>query len=186
MRLECVTGGVLGVTGGTTPVCRISLDGGVTYGRNFSLASDGVKEILTYAGGLTAQATGQKATVSAGSISQVNYGAIRVAGATTPGDIVYNLKVSGVTVTHVVGAGDAARSIGVVGTAITVTPARTAGVVNGTETANNIVTALLADAGAAALVTPVAVGAGTGLLAAAASAGATNGGLTVTERVEGV
>ena len=186
MRLECVTGGVLGVTGGTTPVCRLSLDGGVTYGRNFSLASDGVKEILTYAGGLTAQATGQKATVSAGSISQVNYGAIRVAGATTPGDIVYNLKVSGVTVTHVVGAGDATRSIAVVGTAITVTPARTGGVVDGTETANAIVTALLADAGAAALVTPVAVGAGTGLLAAAASAGAANGGLTVTERVEGV
>ena len=36
------------------------------------------------------------------------------------------------------------------------------------------------------MVTPVAVGAGTGLLAAAASAGAANGGLTVTERVEGV
>ena len=185
-KLVCTTGGPLGVTGGTTPVCKLSLDGGITYGRSFSLASDGIFEVMTYAGGLTAQSTGMKATVSAGSITQTTYGAIRVAGATTAGDIVYNLKVSGVTVTHVVGAGDAARSIGVVGTAITVTPARTAGVVDATETGTNIVAAILASAAAAALVTPTVVGAGTGLLAAAALAGASNGGVTTAAKVEGV
>lgn len=184
MRFACVTGGVLGVTGGTTPVCKLSLDGGVTYGRNFSLASTGILEILSYAGGLTAQATGQKATFAAGSISQVNYGAIRVAGATTPGDIVYNLK-STATVTHVVSGLNTALSVGVIGTAITVNSA-TDGAGAATTTANDAVAAVLASAAAAALVTPVAVGAGTGLLAAAVSAGATNGGLTVTERVEGV
>lgn len=191
LRIKIVQGGQVGVSNAVTPRWQLSLDDGRTYSRTYTLGSGGTAELLTYAGGLVQQPTGLLATFSTSSLTTTFYGNIRVAGATTPGDIVYTAKVASVTVTHAVGAGDAARAVAVVGTAITVTPARTAGVVDASETALAITTYIMtsADAGpvaARAIVNASPVGTGLGLLAAAASAGTTNGNLTFTALQEDV
>ena len=129
--LTVVTGGVLGVTGGTTPTYKVSLDGGLTNSRTYTMPSSGEFDIVTYAGGLTPQATGVHAAFSAGSLTKTLYGGIKIAGATTDGDIVYNPKEYGdVTVTHVIPTiNGQALDVSVAAHAITVTSAtNTAGV----------------------------------------------------------
>ena len=190
LRILCTVGGVIGVSGGTLPRVQVSLDNGRTYSRTIPLPSTGILPIQTYAGGVPAEDTGLTATISGGSPGSTVYGAVRAAGATTLGDIVYSMLASGVSITHTVGAGDATRSVAVVGSAVTVTPARTGGVVDGTETAAAISTYILtsSDAGpvaARALLYPRPVGAGSGILAAVATTTAANGGVAYTPKVEG-
>lgn len=183
-RVRTINGGVLGVSGGTTPKIQVSLDDGLTYSRTLTLASSGVFELTTYAGGLTPQATGMTLTFSPTTAAQEMYGSLRVAGATTPGDVVYTKKVSAaVTVTHVVAGTSTAFSVGVVGNAITVNSATDGGGL-ATSTANDVVAGILASTAASALVSVEAVGAGTGLMAAAASAGFANSGVDYTPKVE--
>lgn len=89
----------------------------------------------------------------------------------------------------VVSAGTVARSISVVGNAVTVNLATTAGVVNATETASNIAAAINADGSANALVTAYAgagvEGDGTGLVGSSAGAqnltGGTNNDIAFTD-----
>ena len=95
------TPSTLDVTG-KTPTYRLSIDGGRTFSRAYQMPSNGVVDLYTYAGGRTPQALGIRATFAAGSLAQSLYGAIKIAGATTDGDMVFNLKSSGVTVTVVV------------------------------------------------------------------------------------
>lgn len=185
-KVKTINGGVLGVTGGTTPNVQVSLDNGLTYSRTFSLLSSGVFELSTYAGGLTPQATGVTMTFAAGTLASEVYGSLRVAGATTPGDVVYTKVVSSaVTVTHVVAGVSTAFSVAVVGPAITVNSATDGGGL-ATSTANDVVAGIEGSVAASALVTAVAVGAGTGLVAAAGSAGFANSGVAYTPKVEGV
>lgn len=185
--VRTVAGGVLGVSGGTTPTIKVSLDQGRTYSRTQALDTSGVFEVLTYAGGLTPQATGLKLTFSnATTLATEVYGSLRVAGATTPGDVVYTKKTSAaVTVTHVVSGMGTAFSVAVVGSAITVNSATDGGGA-ATTTANDVVAGILASTAASALVSVVAVGAGTGLVAAAASAGFANSNVDYSPKVEGV
>lgn len=186
VRTRTITGGVLGVSGGTTPKIQVSLDDGLTYSRTLTLASTGILELTTYAGGLTPQATGMTLTYSPATTSQEVYGSLRVTGATVPGDVVYTKKVSAaVTVTHVVAGVSTAFSVGVVGNAITVNSATDGGGL-ATTTANDIVAGILASTAASALVSVVAVGAGTGLMAAHASAGFANSNVDYTPKQEGV
>lgn len=183
-RVKTIAGGVLGVSGGTTPRIQLSLDDGLTYSRTLSLASAGTLELLTYAGGLTPQATGVTATFSPATTFQEVYGSLRVAGATTPGDVVYTKVVSAaVTVTHVVAGMGTAFSVGVVANAITVNSATDGGGL-ATSTANDVVAGIEASVAASALVTVVAVGTGLGLMAAAGSAGFANSNVDYTPKVE--
>ena len=185
-RAKVITGGVLGVSGGTTPKVQVSLDDGRTYSRTLQLPSTGVLELTTYAGGLTPQPTGLTLTFTAGTIATDMYGSLRVAGATVPGDVVYTKKTANaVTVTHVVAGTNTAFSVGVVGNAITVNSATNGGG-TATTTANDVVAGIEASAAASALVSVVAVGAGTGLMAAAASAGFANSQVAYTPKREGV
>ena len=295
IRLKTITGGQVGVTGATTPRVQLSLDDGRTYSRTMTLPSSGLLELRTYAGGQVPQPTGLLATYSASGLTSTVYGALRVAGATVNGDVMYSFKAASVTVTHtvpvtnsaalgatVVGtdvtisgatnsagvrafkqltalrlntvfelatqgtAGNAvtirtvtggAAAVSAIGNAVTITyvdgvttvaniealfpVAVTAGSVRvktagtggnvladpgdtiaatnlagganavGTSTAADVVSYLLtsSDAGAIAaraLLNPVAIGTGLGLIAAAASAGAANGGLVFTALAEGV
>ena len=102
IRLKTISGGQVGVTGATTPRVQLSLDDGRTYSRTITLPSSGLLELQTYAGGQVAQPTGLLATYDATGLSHTLYGALRVAGATVNGDIMYNFKAASVTVTHVV------------------------------------------------------------------------------------
>lgn len=183
-RVKTISGGVLGVSGGTTPRIQLSLDDGLTYSRTLSLASSGVMELLTYAGGLTPQATGVTATFSPATTYQEIYGSLRVAGATTPGDTVFTKKVAAaVTVAVVISGMSTAFSVGVVGNAITVNSATDGGGA-ATTTANDVVAGILASTAASALVSVVAVGAGTGLVAALAATGFANSNVDYTPKVE--
>lgn len=183
--LTCVSGGVLGVSGGTTPTYKVSYDGGITSSSTKSLASAGTVDLQTYAGGLTAQYTGIHAAFSAGSLAQERYGSIKVAGADSDGDIMYNMKAAGVTVTHTIGAMGDPLLVSVSTLAITVRGASADGATT-TTTAAAAVAAVLASATAAALVNPVAAGTGLSLIAAHGSAGNTTGGVIATALVEGV
>lgn len=187
LRLRCVEGGVVGVTGGTLPRVDLSLDDGRSYSRVQSMPSTGVLEVLSYAGGLQSQATGVTLTLTNGTaLGGEVFGSLRVAGATTVGDVVYTKKVSAaVTVTHVVSGMSTPFSIGVVGNAITVN-SETDGAGLALTTATEAADEINAHATASQLVTAVAVGAGTGLLAAAGSAGFANSSVTYTPKVEGV
>lgn len=187
VRVKTLTGGVVGVTGGVTPQIQISLDDGRTFSRTQSLPSSGILELLTYAGGLQPQATGVTLTVSNGtSLASQVFGSLRVAGATVPGDVLYTKKVSGaVTVQHVVAGNNTVFSVQVVGLAITVNSATNGGGV-ATSTANDVAAGIMGTPAAAALVSALAVGAGTGLMANAAAAGFANSGIDYTAKQEGV
>lgn len=187
VRFKTISGGVLGVSGGTTPMFQVSLDDGLTYSRTTSLPSSGVHELTTYAGGLTPQATGLTLTFTNGSsLTASIYGSLRVAGATVPGDVVYTKKVSAaVTVTHVVSGNSTAFSVGVVGSAITVHSATDSGGL-ATSTANDVVAGIVASTAASALVSAEAVGTGLGLIAAASSSGFADSGVDYTPKQEGV
>jgi flagellin len=87
-----------------------------------------------------------------------------------------------VTVNFVAGAGTAARSIAVNGTAITVTLATTGGVVDATETATSVAASITGNASASALVTVADAGASNGTGVVVDSAGAQ----TLTGGVDGV
>lgn len=115
------------------------------------------------------------------------WGALLRAGAASPnGDILYTSKGPvGVSVTHVVAGASMALSIGVVGNAITVNGATDAGSV-GTSTAQDVATAILASGPAAALVTAIAQGNGTGLIVAASVATLDNGRVIYTPKVQSV
>lgn len=178
-------GGQVGVSGATLPQYTLSYDGGVTTSRTYTLDSTGIAELFTYAGGFAAQPTGLKATFAAGTLTSTTYGGIRVAGATVNGDLIFDLKSSGVTVAVVVSGMGTALSVGVVGSAITINSATDGG---GAATTTGILAkaAVEASAAAAALVGVSTVGTGAGILAAAVSAGAANGGVTYTALVEGV
>ena len=124
IRLKTITGGQVGVTGATTPRVQLSLDDGRNYSRTFTLPSTGLLELQTYAGGQVAQPTGLLATYSASGLTSTIYGAIRVAGATVNGDVMYSLKAASVSVTHVVPVTNSSSlAVAVVGTDITVTGA---------------------------------------------------------------
>lgn len=185
--LYTITGGVIGVTGGTTPKVQVSLDGGRTRSRTLTMASSGELELTTYAGGLTPAPTGILLTLSnATALASEMFGSLRVTGATVPGDVIYTKKVSSaVTITHVVAGVSTAFSIGVVGTAITVNSATDGGGL-ATTTANDVVAGILGSVAASALVTATVVGAGTGLVAAHAAAGFANSGVAYTPKQEGV
>jgi hypothetical protein len=184
--LTVTRGGQVGVSGATLPQYTLSYDGGVTTSRTYTLDSTGIVELFTYAGGLTAQPTGLKATFAAGTLTRTTYGGIRVAGATVNGDLVFDLKSSGVTVAITVsGPHPASINVGVVGSAITITPA-TDGGGSITSTGTSVKNAIEASGAASALVGVSTVGTGAGLVAAAVSAGAANGGVTYTALVEGV
>lgn len=107
-RLDVVAvvtrGGQVGVDGATLAQYTLSYDGGITASRPRTLDSTGIAELTTYAGGLTAQATGITATFAAGTNTADSYGAVRVAGATSNGDVVYDLRVADATVVHTVPA----------------------------------------------------------------------------------
>ncbi len=183
-RIKTISGGVLGVSGGTTPRIQVSLDDGLTYSRTLSLASTGIMDLVTYAGGLTPQATGVTMTFSPSTTSQEIYGSLRVAGATTIGDTVFTKKTSAaVTIAVVISGTSTAFSVGVVGNAITINSATDSGGL-ATTTANNVVTGILASTAASALVSVVAVGAGTGLVAALSATGFANSNVDYTPKVE--
>lgn len=93
----------------------------------------------------------------------VAYGAALFLGADHNGDILYQALVSGATIRHVVAGTSTARSIGLVGSAVTVNVATDSmGAVANTETATSILAYVLADVGAGALVTGSVAGGGTG------------------------
>lgn len=190
-KIDFPTGGVLGVVGGKTPTYRLSIDGGRTFSRAYQMPSNGVVDLYTYAGGRTPQALGIRATFAAGSLAQSLYGAIKIAGATTDGDMVFNLKSSGVTVTVVVAGMGTVFSVSVTASAITINSATDAmtgaATTKGQEVIDYILTSSDTNAvKARALVQPTISGTGQGLVAAAASTGAPNGGLAATPLVEGV
>lgn len=187
VRVLTTAGGVIGVTGGTAPTIRVSIDDGRTYSRAQALPASGVFDLTTYAGGLTPQATGVTLTFTdATSLAQPVLGSLRVAGATVNGDVMYTKKVSAaVTVTHVVAGASTAFSVGVVGNAITVNSATDGGGL-ATSTAADVVAGILASVPASALVSAQAVGTGLGLVAAAAVAGFANSQVAYTPKVEGV
>jgi flagellin len=85
-----------------------------------------------------------------------------------------------VTVNFVAGAGTAARSISVNGTAITVTLATTAGVVDATETATSVAATISGNAQASPLVSIAQAGTGAGLVADSAGAQSLTGGVNAT------
>lgn len=189
-KIDFPSGGVLGVVGGKTPTYRLSIDGGRTFSRAYQMPSTGIVDLYTYAGGRTPQALGIRATFAAGSLAQSLYGAIKIAGATTDGDMVFNLKTSGVTVTVVVAGMSTVFSMSVTGTAITINSA-TDMAAAATTKAQDVIDYILTSSDtnavkARALVFPAISGTGQGIVAAAASTGAPNGGLAATPFVEGV
>lgn len=121
--------------------------------------------------------------------SVVAYGSAVFAGADVNGDIIYKAKTSGVTIRHVVAGISTARSIGVVSGAITVNVATDgAGAVATSETATAILAAVLADTAAAALVSGVIAGSGTGasLVAAVSVVTLNNGSIELLALTDGV
>jgi hypothetical protein len=177
VRVLTTAGGVIGVSGGTAPTIRVSIDDGRTYSRAQALPASGVFELTTYAGGLTPQATGVTLTFTdAVSLAQPVYGSLRVAGATVN---------AAVTITHVVAGVSTAFSVGVIGNAITVNSATDGGGL-ATSTAADVVAAIVASTAASALVSAQAVGTGLGIVAAAAVAGFANSEVAYTPKVEGV
>ena len=186
-RVVVQSGGVIGVTGGTTPKVLVSLDNGYSYSRPLTVPTSGLLELTTYAGGQTPQPTGVLLTfANATALATPVFGSLRLTGATVPGDVVYTKKVaSAVTITHVIAGVSTAFSVGVVGTAITVNSATDGGGLP-TTTANDIVAGIQASVAASALVSIVAVGAGTGLIAAHGATGFADSQVNYTPKVEGV
>jgi hypothetical protein len=83
------SGGVIGVSGGTVPKVLVSLDNGYSYSRPLTLASTGLLEMTTYAGGQTPQPTGVLLTfANATPLAVPLLGSLRLTGATVPGDVV--------------------------------------------------------------------------------------------------
>lgn len=108
------------------------------------------------------------------------YGSALFLGADHNGDILYRALVSGATIRHVVAGTSTPRSIGVVGSAVTVNVATDgAGAVANTETATSILASVLADSAANLLVTGSIAGGGTGasLVAAVAASTLNNGAI---------
>src|SRR5262249_12367745 len=127
-------------------------------------------------------ATGVSASISTPAVpSTVTLGVIANNNALQFTDARQNAGASdpAVTVNFVAGAGTAARSIAVNGTAITVTLATTGGVVDGTETASSIAASIAGNAQANSLVTVANAGAsnGTGVVVDSAGAQALTGGV---------
>ena len=108
------------------------------------------------------------------------YGSALFLGADHNGDILYRALASGATIRHVVAGTSTARSIAVVGSAVTVNVATdSGGAVASTETANSILASVLADSSASLLVTGAIAGGGTGasLVAAVAVSTLNNGAI---------
>jgi flagellin len=127
-------------------------------------------------------ATGVTASITTAAVaSTVTLGVIANNNALQFTDARQNAGASdpAVTVNFVAGAGTAARSIAVNGTAITVTLATTGGVVNGTETATSIAASIAGNAQASSLVTVANAGAsnGTGVVVDSAGAQTLTGGV---------
>ena len=124
LKMTCITGGVIGVSGGILPKIQLSLDNDRTRSRTLNVPSDGILQLQTYAGGRTPLDTGLTATFTGGSPGSTLYGALRVAGATTPGDIEYTFLTSGATIQHIVPTlNSQALSVAVVAGAVAVTGA---------------------------------------------------------------
>lgn len=183
--LTITTGGVLGVSGGALPTATLSYDGGVTQSAPFKIATTGILELLSYAGGMTPQATGLTATLSAVSLAQSVPGAIVLLGADENGDVVLNCLTTGVTASVVAVGNNTALSVSVSTKAITV-HAATDGMGAITSTGTLVAAAIAASGAAAALATAVAMGTGASLLVAVGSTAETNGIVNVTPKVEGV
>ena len=186
-KVQVQTGGVIGVSGGTVPKVLVSLDNGYSYSRPLTLASTGLLEMTTYAGGQTPQPTGVLLTfANATALAVPVLGSLRLTGATVPGDVVYTKKVdAAVTVAHVIAGLATPFSVGVIGNAITVNSA-TDGAGLATTTANDIVAGILGSVAASALVSSVAVGTGLGLIAAHGATGFADSQVAYTPKVEGV
>jgi flagellin len=130
-------------------------------------------------------ATGVSASITTAAVaSTVTLGVIANNNALQFTDARQNAGASdpAVTVNFVAGAGTAARSIAVNGTAITVTLATTGGVVDATETATSIAGSITGNASASALVTVANAGVSDGSGVVVDSAGAQ----TLTGGVNGV
>mgnify|MGYP006052771369 FL=1 len=186
-KVQVQSGGVIGVSGGTVPKVLVSLDNGYSYSRPLTLASTGLLEMTTYAGGQTPQPTGVLLTfANATALAVPVLGSLRLTGATVPGDVVYTKKVdAAVTVAHVIAGLATPFSVGVIGNAITVNSA-TDGAGLATTTANDIVAGILGSVAASALVSSVAVGTGLGLIAAHGATGFADSQVAYTPKVEGV
>lgn len=168
---------------------------GTTY-TNLNNAINNVSDVTGVTSSITTAAVASTATKTAGGETITdNFETLQTGTGGADNLINFTAKraaaVGGspISVSYVAGAGTAARSIGVVGNAITVTLATTGGVIDATETATNIAAAINANGSAGALVSASTVGAGgAGLVAAVGStnlAAVSNSGLQfVAKRVQ--
>lgn len=186
-RYNCVAKFLLGgqINLGTAPQFQLSFDGTKTWSAVINMPSTGIHEMLSYAPGLTGQATGVKLTFSGGSVATSFWGCKRITGVDANGDVIYQAKATGVQVAHVVNGMNTMLSIGVVGSVVTVNVA-TDGMGVATSTATQVVAAIVASASASALVSATAVGTGGSVVGASAASTLNNGGVEYTAKTEGV